>query len=59
MILLLQIRKTIDFLIIVLRQVFAIFLKVIFTFCFDFYYKHSGFCYVIKECYSVFSHQNP
>ena len=56
MILLLQIRKTIDFLIIVLRQVFAIFLKVVFNFCFDFYFKHSGFCYLIKECYSVFSH---
>ena len=32
------------------------FLEVVFTFCIDFYYKHSGFCYHIKEMsFCIFS----
>ena len=40
------------------RSVLAIYLEAVFTFHFDFFCKHSGFCYPIKECYSVFSQQN-
>ena len=35
---------------------FKPFLETVFTFRFDFYYKHSGFCYLIKEIlFCVFS----
>ena len=58
-ILLLQIRKTTDFSIFVLRQKFAIFLEMVFTFRFDFYWSIQDFAILLKKCDPVFSQQNP